>query len=411
MTMTEIMKRYMLGWGPANTTPVSRLWVHKYLRRIDEFGIDFVRRTLQLPSLGADRASVSASPQRWSQAWKIFDISCGRKFKSLRGEVAFEKLVGKGLVILSQLVPLMILVLVVCTIRLAIRRLCSRRKRLEARVAAVIERAQAELVLHTEARVRYSTEYTHLTYDKINRLFELGCISIGRDESYSKDVTLECCLFTKADWERLEEANRCALRDNPKPFPGKWHAVWNQPPRIEAGCWDIQNKTQKISYDVVCLGRNSQRNKILYNSASDFGLCSGWIKFFYDVHDDVPNFLRTWEHVYPLVARCIGTWLPYHALMLPPGDLLPMLVPCPLKYRSVYLKLHRVKVISDKLTATMRSDGNWNETVFLTSYERLVSGNNQTSMGHRLSDPAMNDYLPLIRQRVRDSRVDGGKLD
>jgi hypothetical protein len=88
-----------------------------------------------------------------------------------------------------------------------------------------------------------------------------------------------------------------------------------------------------------------------------------------------------------------------------------MLVPCPIKYQSTYLKLHRVKVISDKLTATMRSDGNWNETVFLTSYERLVSGNNQTSMGHRLSDPAMNDYLPLVRERVRGLRANGSMSD
>ena len=410
--MTRIMKhRKMLGWGPANTTPELESLSMKEWLSSSNFGIDFVRRTLQPSALGADRDSDSASPQRWMGTGKMFYISCGRKFKSLLGEVVSKKTIGKGLVILRHMWPLIILVLVVCTIRLTIRRLYSRRRWLELRIASVIERAQAELVLHTEARVRYSTEYTHLTYDKINRLFELGCISIGRDESTSKDVTLECCLFTKTDWDRLEEDNRLALQDNRKPFPGKWHAVWNQPPRIEAGCWDIQNKTQKISYDVVNLGRNSQRNKILYNSASDFGLCSGWIKFFYDVHDDVPNFLRNWEHVYPRIARCIGIWLPNHALMLPPGDLIPMLVPCPIKYRTTYLKLHRVKVISDKLTATMRSDGNWNETVFLTSYERLVSGNNQTSMGHRLSDPAMNDYLPLVRERVRGLRANGGTSD
>jgi hypothetical protein len=327
-----------------------------------------------------------------------------------------------GLVSLRKLVPLLILVPAVCTIRLAVRWLRRRQKRVEDRISSVIQRSEENMVLHTEARVQYSTEYTHLTHDKIKQLFDSGCTLIRRDRVVSSDEGSVPAEFTHRDWEMyLErnhyslgaaEANSNALRTPNIVLEGKFHALWNRPPRVDAGLWDIQGKTQKISYDVIYLGRDSKRRKIQYNSATDYGLCSGWLNFFFEVNDGpdkgpTPNFLRNWKSnkLTTAFTRVFGRLYPDHQLLIPPGEILPMWVPCHKHYRLEYSKLHRVKLISDKITATMRTDGNWNENVFLTTYRNLVSGNNQTSMGHKLSDPAMNDYLPLIRQRVLDFRA------
>lgn len=395
--------------------------IHELLNKVHtketNFGFELARRLLQPNVDGRD--TVSASPVNFWETGKIFTISCGRKFKSLLGEVVSNERVSAGLVTLRKFAPLLILVPAVCTIRLAVRWLRKRQKRVEARIALVIQRSEENLVLHTEARMRYSTEYTHLAYSKISKLFEQGCIMIRKDGNEGSDDSEVPVEFSRRDWaaflghcEGSRKAVSCSgssvvLSNANTVLKGKWHALWNQPPRVDAGLWDIQGKTQKVSYDEIYLGRDSNRRKIQYSSATDFGLCSGWLNFFYEINDGVPNFLRNWTSTRLTIAmeRKFSYFFPHHRLLIPPGEILPMWVPCHKYYRLTYSKLHRVKLISDKITATMRTDGNWNENVFLTTYRNLISGNNQTSMGHKLSDPAMTEYLPLIRQRVYGSRA------
>lgn len=378
------------------------------------FGFEFTRRLLQLPVDGKD--NVSASPFNWLETGKIFTISCGRKFKTLLGEVVSEECTSSGFVTLRKCVPLLLLVSAVYTIRLVARWLRKRQKRVEARIVLVIQISEKDMVLHTEARVRYSTEYTHLTYNKITKLFECGCYTIRKDCKGSSGDGSAPVEFTQTDWVKYiahNEYRNDAINYNGATFTlgnsnavleGTWHALWKQPPRMDAGIWDIQGKTQKVSYDVIYLGRDSNRRKIQYNSVSDHGLCSGWLNFFTEVNDGTPNFLRNWtSNAFTLtMERWFSCILPHHRLLTPPGEILPMWVPCHKYYRLYYSKHHRIKLISDKITATMRTDGNWNDNVFKATYRNLVSGNSQTSMGHKLSDPAMTDYLPLVVERVSE---------
>jgi hypothetical protein len=184
-------------------------------------------------------------------------------------------------------------------------------------------------------------------------------------------------------------------------YKGLWHAIWNKPPPVSAGTWDFQGKAQKISYDVIYLGRASNRRKIEYSCVVDHGLSSGWIKFFYEETDEVFNFLRLWKRY-----DCFLNRLGYdHILMVPPGCLWPVWVPDPQKYLALYLETHRIKAIADKIAITMRSDGSWNENVFLATYRNTVSGNSQVSMGHQLSDVAMSNYLPKVRKEVMNRRA------
>lgn len=390
---------------------------HELLNKVHtkgtESGFELARRLLRQPLGGRD--NVSASPSIWSVTGKIF-ISCGRKFKSLLGKVVSEEHSTADFVTLHEVILLLFLVLTASTIRLVVRWLRNRQKRVEARIASVIKRSEENLVLHTEARIRYSTEYTHLTSNKIGKLFEQGCFLIRKDTTSADSNGVAAPLeFTRKEWtawmkggdDNTAVSSNSSLAQPQGAFKGTWHALWNEPPRVDAGLWDIQGKTQKISYDVIYLGRDSNRRKIWYNSATDYGLCSSWVQFFYEVNDGVPNFLRNWHKFNMLgpIEQIFSYFVRHHRLMTPPDETLPVLVPCPEHYRLLYLKLHRVKLISDKITATMRTDGNWNENVFLTTYRNLVSGSSQTSMGHRLSDPAMIEYLPLIRKRVCDSRA------
>lgn len=425
MQGSNISLRNFLSLG--NSTGDREL-LNKVHTKETKYGYELARRLLR--TLDDGRDSVSASPPILSATGKIF-ISCGRKFKSLLGKVVLGAHAISGLVTLRELMLLLILVLLVSTIWLTVRWLCNRQKRVEARIAMVIQRSEANLVLHTEARIRYSTEYTHLTSIKIEKLFEQGCISIRKDasgvvSSKKKDTSgvdpsgiaapLE---FTRKQWTAwLKGTDECIAASTASgsagpsaqsqgALKGTWHALWNEPPRVDAGLWDIQGKTQKVSYDAIYLGRDSNRKKIWYNSATDYGLCSSWVQFFYEVNDDIPNFLRHWQKqkLFASMEQVLSYLVPHHQLMTPPDSIFPLLVPCPQHYRMLYSKLHRIKLISDKITTTMRTDGNWNENVFLTTYRNLISGNSQTSMGHKLSDPAMIDYLPLIRKRVRDSRA------
>jgi hypothetical protein len=194
------------------------------------------------------------------------------------------------------------------------------------------------------------------------------------------------------------------VNNNTAAIKATWHAIWNKPPPVDVGLCDIQSKTQKISYDVITLDRTStNRRKIEYHCVADHGLSSGWLKFFYEVNDDVPNFLRGWTD------SKYRDLYPGHRIMYPPNEWMPILVPCPIKHEAHYREMHRVKLIADKIAITMRSDGCWNENVFLATYRNIVSGNSQISIGHQLSDVAMNKYLPQVRQLVKANRTKVGE--
>jgi len=381
-------------------------------------GIELARRLLR-DSIGGND-TVFASPFNGTVTGKDLFISCGRKFKSLLDEVESRKRSAADFVTLHKIEFLVFLVLVMGTIRLVVRWLRNRQRRIEARIAAIIERSEEELVLHTEARIRYSTEYTHLTIGKVDKLFKQGCLSLRKDApSASSPGETESSEFTREGWlmltkenegKDLSDWNTIRRNDLIRPgdaFKGTWHALWNEPPRVDAGLWDVTMKTQKISYDVIYLGRDSNRRKIRYNSATDFGLCSSWLDFFYQVNDDVPNFLRNWDSwtLNKPMERLFSLIEPHHQLMTPPNETFPMLVPCHKQYRLIYFRQHRIKIISDKIITTMRTNGDWNPDAFMATYRNVVGGNSQISMGHRLSDRAMIDYLPLIEQNVYASRA------
>jgi len=68
--------------------------------------------------------------------------------------------------------------------------------------------------------------------------------------------------------------------------------------------------------------------------------------------------------------------------------------------------MHRIRLIADKITITMRPDGSWNEAAFRSTYRNVVSGNTQISIGHQLTDQAMKTYLPLVRKIVKANWID-----
>jgi len=304
-----------------------------------------------------------------------------------------------------------LLVTVAVTIRVVYRWARIRRSRIGSKIQRVIDISEEAMIRRTFVRVQYATEYSSLTKTKIGELFEQGCILIRHDSRKEGQHPME---LTARDW--FEEVSKRetepdlidlndtvgALRTGTHPvYGGIWHAIWNKPPPVSAGTWDSQGKAQKISYDVIYLGRASNRRKIEYSCVVDHGLSSGWIKFFYDENDNIYNFARLWKRV-----DCFLNRLGYdHILMKPPDCWWPMWVPDPSKFMALYLEKHRIKTIADKIAITMRSDGSWNENVFLATYRNTVSGNSQVSMGHQLSDVAMSNYLPKVRREVMNRRA------
>jgi len=224
-------------------------------------------------------------------------------------------------------------------------------------------------------------------------LFEKGCVVIRSDGPTRNDPSHE---LTSRTWkESLENNNSSIMSAGNMPVQATWHAIWNQPPPVEVGLWHSQSATQKISYDVISLDRSTDnRRKIEYHCVADHGLSSGWIKFFYEVNDGKPNFLRHW-----ISSRYEK--LGDHFIMYPPKSWIPVLVPDPNKYDDDYREMHRIRLIADKITITMRPDGSWSETAFCSTYRNVVSGNTQISIGHQLTDLAMKTYRPLVRKLVK----------
>lgn len=355
-----------------------------------------------LSRLSNSAVSLSTPPNAEYAIWE-FSISCGRKFKTLLYRVGQATFILPNSVTCRRVKIACSLVAVAATMRLVYRQIHNRRKRIEERVSNIIKLSEGAMVLRTIAKVQYSTEYTNLTIAKIDKLFEQGCVRLRCDGSDGQPFRE----FNSLDWLELTRNRDKTLGllgtvENNMVYPGIWHAIWNQPPPISVGNWDAHGKTQKVSYDMIFLGRAKNRRKIQYICAADHGLSSGWIKFFYEKNDGVFNFLRDWRTVD----------LPFgikfdHLLMIPPGCWLPIRVPDPELYLPYYTRQHRIKAIADKIAITMRSDGCWNENVFLATYRNTVSGNTQISIGHQLSDVTMYEYLPHVRQLVKSNRSFG----
>lgn len=360
--------------------------------------------------LSGSTASSNTLPTVGSRIWE-FCISCGRKFKILFNWVGQASPCFWELVTLENARRACLLVAVAVTVRGVYRWTLSRRSRIGSRIRKVIDLSEEAMLQRTIVKVQYATEYSGLTFTKIGKLFDEGCILIRHDSRVENQQSLE---LTAREWYEttsLDIPNQDVITERDTVghlrsgtgivFRGTWHAIWSKPPPVSAGLWDLQGKAQKISYDVIYLGRTCNRRKIEYSCAVDHGLSSGWIKFFYEENDSVFNFVRLWKRI-----DCFLNRLGYdHILMKPPGCWLPIWVPDPKTHMSLYLENHRIKTIADKIAITMRSDGSWNENVFLTTYRNTVSGNSQVSMGHQLSDVAMSNYLPRVRKEVMNRRV------
>jgi len=327
-----------------------------------------------------------------------FSISCGRKFKDLYYRVKRDSPNYSKLVTWENFNWIVTLVLVVGTMWLVYRLVLNHRKRVLMRINNVIKISESYLVSKTKIKVQYSTEYSSMTLDTVSNLFDKGCVVIRRDGRTPNERSYE---LTSKSWKETLEYGAITESSN-VPIEATWHAIWNQPPPVDVGLWDCQSKTQKISYDVISLDRSTEnRRKIEYHCVADHGLSSGWIKFFYEVNDGKPNFLRDWT------ASKYKNLVSGHLIMYPPnykrdwmdfGSWIPVLVPDPIKHSDNYQQMHRIRLIADKIAITMRPDGSWNENAFLSTYRNVVSGNTQISIGHQLSDVAMNSYLPLVRQ-------------
>jgi len=330
-----------------------------------------------------------------------FSISCGKKFRDLYDRVKRDSPDYSKLVTWENFDRIVTLVLIAGTIWLVYRLVLNHRKRVLMRINNVIKISENYLVSKTKIKVQYSTEYSSMTMNTVSDLFDKGCVVIRRDGRTPNERSYE---LTSKTWK--ETLQHGALTESHNvPIEATWHAIWNQPPPVDVGLWDCQSKTQKISYDVISLDRSTEnRRKIEYHCVADHGLSSGWLKFFYEVNDDKPNFLRDWtDSKYKNLV-----W--GHLIMYPPnykrdwtdfGSWIPVLVPDPVKHNDNYREMHRIRLIADKIAITMRPDGSWNENAFLATYRNVVSGNTQISIGHQLSDVAMNSYLPLVRQIVK----------
>lgn len=339
-------------------------------------------------------------------------ISYGRKFLyDMYDRVERESPDFSKLVTWENFNMIVLLVLVVGTMWFVYRLVQNHRKRVLMRINNVIKISEDYLVSKTRIKVQYSTEYSSLTFDAVSELFDKGCVIVRRDGRTPNDRSYELTSKTWRETLGIDDISPVNLNMASNiPIEATWHAIWNRPPPVEVGLWDCQAKTQKISYDVISLDRSTEnRRKIEYHCVADHGLSSGWIKFFYEVNDGKHNFLRDWtESKYKNLVRG-------YLIMYPPnykrdhmdlGSWIPVLVPDPVKHEDDYKEMHRIRLIADKITITMRPDGSWNEAAFRSTYRNVVSGNTQISIGHQLTDQAMKTYLPLVRKIVKANWID-----
>jgi hypothetical protein len=113
------------------------------------------------------------------------------------------------------------------------------------------------MIKQTIAKVQYATEYSSLTFDKIGKLFDQGCVLVRHDSRVEGQQSLE---LTSRDWyestsKGVPGPDIITINDtvaelrsgNSVVYRGIWHAIWNKAPPVSAGVWDLQGKAQKIS--------------------------------------------------------------------------------------------------------------------------------------------------------------------
>jgi hypothetical protein len=273
-------------------------------------------------------------------------------------------------------------------------------------ISRVIDHSEANMILKTRMHIEFSTEYSHLTMREARKMFADGCLSIRRDGSTIADdegrtrvippLSITADMLSEEGHSAFGLALQVGTNLEDLPTPGNWHARWDKPPELRADSWANQGRTQRISYDVVDLGRTSSKNHIRYVSAAEYGLNTGWIDFCHLENDGLPNILRDWEQTYEVMR----IW--NHSFMkTPSGEF--MWVPDYDVYKEHYIELHRIKAIANQITLTMRTGGSWCNTTFMTSYRGVVSGNSSTNMGHKIPTVTAKRYLPQVMSLVRAS--------
>lgn len=335
-------------------------------------------------------------------------VSYGRKFKSLFTKRAYMDVSGFEYLVTTRNLLLLCITGALCSALLLVHRQRTRSmRRVRRMISRVIDMSEANMILRTRMHCEYSTEYTHLTIREARKMFEDGCLCIRRDSSTSKDKqgnekSIPPLSITSGELEQdsLTATLGLVLPTPPNfedlPYPGNWHAKWDKPPELRADAWANQGRTHRISYDVVDLGRDSQKNHIRYVSAAEMGLNTGWIDFCHLVNDGLPNLLRGWVEQHALLR----IW--NHSLMRSPCGQL-VWVPDYDVYKQHYIEQHRIKALADQITLTMRTGGSWCNATFKTSYWNVVSGNSSANMGHKLPTVTAKSYLPRVMQLVRAS--------
>jgi len=225
--------------------------------------------------------SSNTLPTVGSRIWELC-ISCGRKFKILFNWVGRASPCFGELVTLKNARRACLLVAVAVTVRGVYRWTQTRRFRIESRIKKVIDLSEEAMLQRTVVKVQYATEYGGLTFTKIGKLFDAGCILVRHDSRVENQQSLE---LTAREWYEktsLDIPNQDVITERDTVghlrsgtgvvFKGTWHAIWSKPPPVSAGIWDLQGKAQKISYDVIYLGRACNRRKIEYSCFVDHGL-------------------------------------------------------------------------------------------------------------------------------------------
>jgi hypothetical protein len=334
-------------------------------------------------------------------------VSYGRKFKTLFTTRARMDVSGFGYLVTSRNLTLLCVIGALCSALLLILRQRTRSLRQVRRmISRVIDHSEANMILKTRMHIEFSTEYSHLTMREARKMFADGCLSIRRDGSTIADdegrtrvippLSITADMLSEEGHSAFGLALQVGTNLEDLPTPGNWHARWDKPPELRADSWANQGRTQRISYDVVDLGRTSSKNHIRYVSAAEYGLNTGWIDFCHLENDGLPNILRDWEQTYEVMR----IW--NHSFMkTPSGEF--MWVPDYDVYKEHYIELHRIKAIANQITLTMRTGGSWCNTTFMTSYRGVVSGNSSTNMGHKIPTVTAKRYLPQVMSLVRAS--------
>jgi hypothetical protein len=332
-------------------------------------------------------------------------VSYGRKFKTLFTTRAHFEVSGFQYFVTTETRILICVVGALCSALFLILRQRMKNMQFVARmISRVIEEGEANMILKTRMHSEYSTEYSHLTINEARKMFEDGCLCIRRaggkvvdrngQERFYPPMSITADALSIEKFLSLGLVLQSQTNPEDSPFQGEWHARWDKPPELRCDSWANQGRTQRISYDVVDLGRTKLKNHIRYVCAAEVGLNTGWVDFCHLENDGLPNILRGWDETFEVVR----IW--DISLMKSPSGRY-MWVPDYNKYKEHYIEQHRIKAIADQITLTMKTGGSWCEATFKTSYKSVVSGNSSTNMGHKLPTMTAKRYLPQVTSLVR----------